>query len=145
MDVLEYAPTMSIRHSPDPLALPQQQYAFSMKPQMDKHDSPYFLCRGHLPVLPDLSLLRPRACFSATPSLVSLVLLPRRLQGSWAPSMNVPTLLTTIRLLMAHPNGDDGLMPDIVSFRGSSCCLSLVFCRGILVACLQAGGLWGVS
>lgn len=28
--------------------------------------------------------------------------------------MNVPTLLTTIRLLMAHPNGDDGLMPDIV-------------------------------
>lgn len=35
-------------------------------------------------------------------------------QGSWAPSMNVPTLLTTIRLLMAHPNGDDGLMPDIV-------------------------------
>lgn len=29
--------------------------------------------------------------------------------------MNVPTLLTTIRLLMAHPNGDDGLMPDIVS------------------------------
>lgn len=30
--------------------------------------------------------------------------------------MNVPTLLTTIRLLMAHPNGDDGLMPDIVSF-----------------------------
>lgn len=36
-------------------------------------------------------------------------------QGSWAPSMNVPTLLTTIRLLMAHPNGDDGLMPDIVS------------------------------
>ncbi|CAM9564200.1 unnamed protein product [Ectocarpus fasciculatus] len=33
--------------------------------------------------------------------------------GSWAPSMNVPTLLTTIRLLMAHPNGDDGLMPDI--------------------------------
>eukprot|EP00612_Vaucheria_litorea_P001271 CAMPEP_0171456642 /NCGR_PEP_ID=MMETSP0945-20130129/3043_1 /TAXON_ID=109269 /ORGANISM="Vaucheria litorea, Strain CCMP2940" /LENGTH=232 /DNA_ID=CAMNT_0011982099 /DNA_START=22 /DNA_END=717 /DNA_ORIENTATION=- len=33
--------------------------------------------------------------------------------GSWAPSINIPTLLTTIRTLMAHPNGDDGLMPDI--------------------------------
>ena len=34
-------------------------------------------------------------------------------QGSWAPSVNMSTLLTTIRLLMAHPNPDDGLMPDI--------------------------------
>jgi hypothetical protein len=35
-------------------------------------------------------------------------------QGSWAPSVNMSTLLTTIRLLMAHPNPDDGLMPEIV-------------------------------
>jgi len=34
-------------------------------------------------------------------------------QGSWSPSVNISTLLTSIRLLMAHPNPDDGLMPDI--------------------------------
>ena len=34
--------------------------------------------------------------------------------GSWMPSVNLCTLLTTIRLLLAHPNPDDGLMPDIV-------------------------------
>ncbi|RQM12201.1 hypothetical protein KXD40_002259 [Peronospora effusa] len=34
--------------------------------------------------------------------------------GSWLPSVNISTLLTTIRLLMAEPNADDGLMPDIV-------------------------------
>ncbi|CAN0236995.1 unnamed protein product [Scytosiphon promiscuus] len=44
---------------------------------------------------------------------ICLDTLKMRPAGSWAPSMNVPTLLTTIRLLMAHPNGDDGLMPDI--------------------------------
>jgi hypothetical protein len=36
-------------------------------------------------------------------------------QGSWTPSINVPTLLTTVRLLMAQPNADDGLMPEVVS------------------------------
>ena len=35
-------------------------------------------------------------------------------QGSWTPSVNLSTLLTSIRLLMAHPNPDDGLMADIV-------------------------------
>lgn len=55
----------------------------------------------------------------STLSPFSALLRPSRLQGSWAPSMNVPTLLTTIRLLMAHPNGDDGLMPDIVSLISS--------------------------
>lgn len=29
------------------------------------------------------------------------------------PSVNISTLLTTIRLLMAEPNADDGLMPEI--------------------------------
>ncbi|CAM9643071.1 unnamed protein product [Discosporangium mesarthrocarpum] len=45
---------------------------------------------------------------------ICLDTLKMRPTGSWAPSMNVATLLTTIRLLIAHPNGDDGLMPDIV-------------------------------
>ncbi|GLD91775.1 hypothetical protein PINS_up000308 [Pythium insidiosum] len=34
-------------------------------------------------------------------------------KGSWMPSVNISTLLTTIRLLMAEPNADDGLMPEI--------------------------------
>ena len=34
-------------------------------------------------------------------------------QGSWSPSVNINTLLLTIRLLLAHPNADDGLVPDI--------------------------------
>ncbi|TMW60718.1 hypothetical protein Poli38472_000760 [Pythium oligandrum] len=34
-------------------------------------------------------------------------------KGSWMPSVNMSTLLTTIRLLMAEPNADDGLMADI--------------------------------
>jgi len=33
-------------------------------------------------------------------------------QGSWTPSLNIPTLLTTLRLLLAHPNADDGLAPE---------------------------------
>ncbi|TYZ63003.1 hypothetical protein PybrP1_009809 [[Pythium] brassicae (nom. inval.)] len=35
------------------------------------------------------------------------------LLGSWLPSVNISTLLTTVRLLMAEPNADDGLMPEI--------------------------------
>lgn len=63
-------------------------------------------------ILTDNTLCRDPPPFGQTQSvLMVLSFLP---QGSWAPSMNVPTLLTTIRLLMAHPNGDDGLMPDIV-------------------------------
>ena len=34
-------------------------------------------------------------------------------QGSWSPSVNINTLLLSIRLLLAHPNADDGLVPDI--------------------------------
>ena len=36
-------------------------------------------------------------------------------KGSWRPSVNLSTLLTTIRLLIAKPNADDGLMPDITN------------------------------
>jgi len=33
--------------------------------------------------------------------------------GSWSPSINLNTLLLTIRVLMGSPNPDDGLVPDI--------------------------------
>ena len=33
--------------------------------------------------------------------------------GAWNPAHNVSNLLTTIRFLIAEPNADDGLMPDI--------------------------------
>ena len=36
-------------------------------------------------------------------------------KGSWRPAVNLSTLLTTIRLLIATPNADDGLMPDITN------------------------------
>ena len=50
--------------------------------------------------------------------------------------MNVPTLLTTIRLLMAHPNGDDGLMPDIVRLLGEQLLPGTCICRTVfLMAC----------
>ena len=35
-------------------------------------------------------------------------------QGAWKPSLNLPTVLSSIQLLMSHPNPDDGLMLDIV-------------------------------
>jgi ubiquitin-conjugating enzyme E2 T len=34
-------------------------------------------------------------------------------KGAWTPSLNLSTVLSTIRLLMSHPNPDDGLVPDI--------------------------------
>eukprot|EP00941_MAST-03F_sp_MAST-3F-sp1_P004803 g4803.t1 len=34
-------------------------------------------------------------------------------KGSWIPSLNIGTLLTTVRLLLSEPNADDGLMPEI--------------------------------
>ena len=37
-------------------------------------------------------------------------------QGSWAPAVNINTLLLTIRVLLAYPNPADGLVADIVSF-----------------------------
>ena len=39
-------------------------------------------------------------------------------KGAWKPSLNIPTVLSTIRLLLEHPNPDDGLMTDIVSTIG---------------------------
>ena len=34
-------------------------------------------------------------------------------QGSWSPSININTVLLTIRMLMQSPNADDGLVPEI--------------------------------
>ncbi|EFC39319.1 predicted protein [Naegleria gruberi] len=34
-------------------------------------------------------------------------------KGAWKPSINISTLLASIKLLMDEPNGDDGLMADI--------------------------------
>eukprot|EP00899_Mesostigma_viride_P005292 jgi/Mesvir1/14764/Mv05405-RA.1 len=34
-------------------------------------------------------------------------------KGAWKPSINLSTLLATLGLLLAEPNGDDGLMADI--------------------------------
>lgn len=34
-------------------------------------------------------------------------------QGSWSPASNINTVLLSIRLLLAHPNAEDGLVPDI--------------------------------
>ncbi|QDZ21773.1 ubiquitin-conjugating enzyme [Chloropicon primus] len=34
-------------------------------------------------------------------------------KGAWKPSLNISTVLSTIRLLLEHPNPDDGLMTDI--------------------------------
>ena len=34
-------------------------------------------------------------------------------KGAWKPSINIPTVLSTVRLLLEHPNPDDGLMTEI--------------------------------
>ncbi|EOD22912.1 hypothetical protein EMIHUDRAFT_47260, partial [Emiliania huxleyi CCMP1516] len=34
-------------------------------------------------------------------------------KGAWKPSLNLPTVLSSIQLLMSHPNPDDGLMVEI--------------------------------
>eukprot|EP00301_Raphidiophrys_heterophryoidea_P026401 c9105_g1_i2.p1 GENE.c9105_g1_i2~~c9105_g1_i2.p1 ORF type:complete len:228 (-),score=55.15 c9105_g1_i2:77-760(-) len=36
-------------------------------------------------------------------------------KGAWRPSLNISTVLTSIRLLMADPNPDDGLMAEITT------------------------------
>ncbi len=34
-------------------------------------------------------------------------------KGAWKPALNLSTVLSSIQLLMSHPNPDDGLMADI--------------------------------
>ena len=50
------------------------------------------------------SAFSPLAAWLATPPI----------QGVWVPSLNIASVLSTIRLLLGSPNADDGLMPDIV-------------------------------
>jgi ubiquitin-conjugating enzyme E2 T len=37
-------------------------------------------------------------------------------KGAWQPSLNISTVLTSMRLLLSEPNPDDGLMCEVVSF-----------------------------
>lgn len=41
-------------------------------------------------------------------------------QGAWQPSMNISTVLTSIRLLLSEPNPDDALMAEIVGSSDST-------------------------
>ena len=34
-------------------------------------------------------------------------------KGAWRPSLNISTVLQSVRLLLSEPNGDDGLMADV--------------------------------
>lgn len=45
---------------------------------------------------------------------ICLDLLKMPPKGSWKPSINIATLLTSLRVLMSEPNPDDGLLPDVV-------------------------------
>lgn len=38
-------------------------------------------------------------------------------KGAWKPSLNVPTVLASIGLLLAEPNPEDGLVTDVVRYR----------------------------
>lgn len=49
---------------------------------------------------------------SVRPFIITTTGPPLSRQGSWSPSLNLPALLTTIRLLLAHPNAEDGLVPE---------------------------------
>ena len=35
--------------------------------------------------------------------------------GSWKPSINISSILTSLQVLMAEPNPDDPLMPDVAT------------------------------
>lgn len=55
-------------------------------------------------------------------------------QGSWAPAVNLNTLLLTIRVLLAYPNPADGLVADIVSpVLIEDIFSSFVYCLGICI------------
>ena len=48
-----------------------------------------------------------------TAGRICLDILKSQPQGSWKPSQNIATVLTSIQLLLSEPNPDDGLMADI--------------------------------
>ncbi len=53
-----------------------------------------------------------------TAGRICLDLLKMPPKGAWKPAVGLGALLTSIQLLMAEPNPDDGLLPDVVSGRG---------------------------
>lgn len=76
------------------------------------------ICLDTLKMQPQVSPLKYKQClfffFFFYLHCIHLIFHDLMYQGSWSPSVNMSTLLTSIRLLMAHPNPDDGLMPEIV-------------------------------
>eukprot|EP01134_Creolimax_fragrantissima_P005519 CFRG5519T1 len=46
---------------------------------------------------------------------ICLDILKMKPKGSWRPSINISTVLTSVQLLLAEPNPDDGLMVDVAS------------------------------
>ncbi len=50
-------------------------------------------------------------------------------QGSWKASVNLATVLTSLRLLLAEPNPDDPLMDDIAALcRGNRAAFAATVC-----------------
>lgn len=73
---------------------------------------------------------------------ICLDTLKMRPKGSWLPSVNLCTLLTTLRLLLAEPNPDDGLMADIVSTRSEFRCCRIAQNSQLNVLHLLCSLLW---
>eukprot|EP01032_Pedospumella_encystans_P008538 gene8538-10123_t len=86
-------------------------------------DSPYVNGHFHLQLhLPDNYPFEPPKAQFITPiyhpnidseGRICLDTLKPQPQGSWSPSITINTLLLSIRLLLMHPNAEDGLVPDI--------------------------------
>ena len=69
-----------------------------------------------------------------TAGRICLDLLKSQPRGTWKPSVSLSALLTSIQLLMAEPNPDDGLLPDVVrlgrhSVIGPQCPCYLFLCK----------------
>lgn len=87
------------------------------------NDSPYVDGLFQLTItVPDKYPFEPPAVRFVTPiyhpnidsdGRICLDTLKMQPHGSWSPSINLNTLLLTIRVLMGSPNPDDGLVPDI--------------------------------
>ena len=61
-----------------------------------------------------------------TAGRICLDLLKMPPKGSWKPSINISTLLTSLQLLMSEPNPEDGLLPDVVRM-SIDCCACFFF------------------
>ena len=51
-------------------------------------------------------------------------------RGAWKPSLNIRTVLSSLRLLLSEANPDDGLMDDIVCGMCSSGVVFVVMLKG---------------